>query len=92
MTTVTNKSEKSLRNPVLGTVLAVGKDGSTAKVAVARIVQNKLYGKRERLRTSLHVDVADKKVKAGDFVRIVPCRKLSRTKSWRVLEVEATQG
>ena len=45
----TNEIVKVQRNPLKATVARVGKDGRSARVVVMRIVENKLYGKRDLL-------------------------------------------
>ncbi len=83
---------KVKKNPVLAVVATVSKDGCTAKVEVERIVQNKLYGKRQRRVSVFHVDTSGLKVVAGDQVSMLPCRRISRTKSWKVLEVASVKS
>ena len=45
------------------------------------------YGKYVRRRTNLAVHCPGNDVQPGDVVEIVPCRRLSKTKSWRLTRV-----
>lgn len=59
----------------------------TATVVVERRVKHPLYGKYIRRSTRLHVHDEDNRCNIGDTVRIEECRPLSRSKSWRLVEV-----
>ena len=74
------------RNPVKGEIVSVSKDLTTVKVSISRIVPDKMYGKRMHLNTYV---LADSKghtdLHIGNFVEVLPCRKVSKRKSWKVL-------
>lgn len=78
---------KVSKNPVGAVVSSVSVDGTTAKVEVPRTVAHAKYGKRLHLVTGLLVDATGQSVKTGDRVSILPCRKISRLKSWRIVKV-----
>ncbi len=59
----------------------------TVVVAVERRVHHPLYGKSLRMVTRFKVHDAENRYKVGDLVNIVETRPLSRTKTWRVLEL-----
>lgn len=59
----------------------------TVTVLIERQVKHEVYGKYLRRSTKLMAHDADGVAKAGDVVRIVPCRPLSKNKSWQVAEV-----
>jgi small subunit ribosomal protein S17 len=59
----------------------------TVTVLVERNVKHELYGKYLRRSTKLHAHDADNSCQEGDIVRVVECRPLSKTKTWRVVEV-----
>ena len=59
----------------------------TVTVLVERSVKHELYGKYLRRSTKLHAHDEDNSCKEGDIVRVVECRPLSKTKTWRVVEV-----
>jgi ribosomal protein S17 len=86
------ENKKVVINPLAATVSGVSKDGSTAKVEVFRIVENKMYGKRLRRKSVLLVDTAGKTVAIGDSVRILTCRRMSARKSWKVVEVTTNRS
>jgi small subunit ribosomal protein S17 len=59
----------------------------TVTVLVERAVKHELYGKYLRRSTKLHAHDETNSCQEGDIVRVVECRPLSKTKSWRVVEV-----
>ena len=82
-----NTTDKVTKNPVRAKIVTLSKDGKTAKVEVPRVVADPLYGKRMRREISLHVDVAGANVTVGKEVMILPCRRISKTKSWKVVSI-----
>ena len=56
-------------------------------VLVERRVKHPLYGKFVRKSTKLHAHDENNECKAGDVVTIQECRPLSKTKTWRLVEV-----
>lgn len=76
------------KNPIRARVVSISKDTKTIKVKVPRIVPNKTYGKRLHLHTSLFVDsFGVQNITVGKDVEILPCRRISKTKSWKVVSV-----
>jgi ribosomal protein S17 len=74
------------RNPVKGTILSISKDLTTVKVSISRIVPDKMYGKRRYLNTYVLADAKGySNLEAGVEVEIIPCKKVSKRKSWKVL-------
>lgn len=59
----------------------------TVTVLVERRVQHPLYGKFIRRSTKLHVHDENNDCKVGDEVTITECRPMSKTKSWKLVEV-----
>ena len=59
----------------------------SAVVLVERRVRHPLYGKYIRRSTKLHIHDEDNECKVGDRVTIQECRPMSRTKSWKLVEV-----
>ncbi|MBS0365203.1 MAG: 30S ribosomal protein S17 [Proteobacteria bacterium] len=59
----------------------------TVAVEIERLVKHPTYGKFIRRTTRLLVHDEAGASKEGDLVTIVPCRPMSRRKSWRLLEV-----
>ena len=61
--------------------------GKTIRVLVNTMVKDPRYGKYLRRRTKLAVHDPANAAHVGDTVEIVPCRRLSKTKSWRLVRV-----
>jgi ribosomal protein S17 len=74
------------RNPISAVVVSLSKDGTTVKVSIPRVVPNKLYDKRMHLNTVILADAKGRTdIVVGSSVKILPCRKISKCKSWRVI-------
>lgn len=71
---------------VTGVVLS-NKMEKTATVLIERKVKHPLYGKYIKRSTKLHVHDEDNSCEIGDVVSITECRPMSKTKSWRLVEV-----
>ena len=74
------------RRTVTGKVISDKMDKS-ATVLIERKVKHPVYGKYIRRSTKLHVHDADNACQEGDVVTIEQCRPLSKTKSWRLVEI-----
>ena len=83
------KQRKPLSRVRVGTVTSDRRD-KTCTVEVTYLARHSKYGKFVRRRTRLHVHDPENKATFGDRVRIAPCRPLSKTKSWRLVEVVQT--
>ncbi|NLW87669.1 MAG: 30S ribosomal protein S17 [Planctomycetes bacterium] len=59
----------------------------TIQVSVNFLVKHPTYGKYVRQRTKLAVHDPENTAKEGDNVEIVPCRRSSKSKSWRLSRV-----
>ena len=80
-------SENNDSNRVLtGRVVSDAMD-KTISVVIERRVKHPLYGKFMRRSTKVHAHDADNECHSGDWVRVEQCRPLSKTKSWRLVEV-----
>jgi small subunit ribosomal protein S17 len=71
---------------VTGKVVSDRMDKS-AVVMIERRVKHPVYGKYIRRSTKLHIHDAENACQEGDTVTIEQCRPLSRTKSWRLVEI-----
>jgi small subunit ribosomal protein S17 len=69
-----------------GTVASDARD-KTRTVVYAYQARHPKYGKYLRRETVLHVHDESNESKAGDVVDVVPCRPMSKTKTWKVLRV-----
>jgi len=59
----------------------------TITVLVERRVKHPLYGKYIRRSTKLHVHDEENVCNEGDEVTISECRPISKTKSWKLVEI-----
>ena len=71
---------------ITGKVISNKMDKS-ATVLIERKVKHPVYGKYIRRSTKLHVHDAENACQEGDVVTIEQCRPLSKTKSWRLVEI-----
>lgn len=78
--------EKKLVRMATGRVVS-DKMNKSAVVLVERRVRHPLYGKYISRSTKLHIHDENNECKQGDTVTIQECRPISRTKSWRLVEV-----
>lgn len=65
------------------------KADKTITVLVERQVKHPLYGKYIKRSTKFHAHDENNECGEGDMVAIAECRPISKTKSWRVVEVLA---
>lgn len=59
----------------------------TIRVAIDSLAKHPKYGKFMQHRTKLAVHDPSNQAKLGDTVEIVPCRRISKSKSWRLERV-----
>ncbi|MBK1645127.1 30S ribosomal protein S17 [Thiocapsa imhoffii] len=59
----------------------------TITVLVERKVKHPLYGKFMRRSTKIHAHDEANECNEGDLVRVEQCRPLSKTKTWRLIEI-----
>ena len=64
----------------------------TITVKIERRVKHPVYGKYIRRSTKLHVHDENNECNKGDVVVIEQCRPMSKTKSWRLVEVVEKAG
>ena len=81
-----NNEERGRRKTRVGTVLS-DKMAKTVIVGVTRKVAHPLYGKQVTRTKKYYAHDEESRAHAGDVVRIVETRPLSKTKRWRVVEV-----
>jgi len=68
-------------------VVASKSGAQTVSVIVNRLVKHPTYGRYMRRRTRLAVHDPDNAAGVGDLVGIVACRRISKTKSWRLVKM-----
>ena len=56
-------------------------------VLLERQIKHPLYGKYIKRSSKVHAHDEDNACGEGDVVRIAECRPISKTKSWRVVEI-----
>ncbi|NEX19101.1 30S ribosomal protein S17 [Thiorhodococcus mannitoliphagus] len=78
--------EIKINRTLEGRVVSAAMD-KTVTVLVERRVKHPLYGKFLRRSTKVHAHDEDNSCNQGDWVRVEQCRPLSKTKTWRLLEV-----
>jgi small subunit ribosomal protein S17 len=77
-----NKGQRTL----IGRVVSDKMD-KTVSVAVERLIKHPVYGKYIRRTTKVLAHDAANECKAGDRVAISECRRISRNKSWAVVNI-----
>jgi small subunit ribosomal protein S17 len=79
-------TERKIRKTKTG-VVSSNKMDKTITVAVERKVKHPIYGKFVKKTTKFHAHDEKSEAKAGDVVKIMETRPLSKTKRWRLVEI-----
>ncbi len=87
--TSTEQTQKSTSRT--GVVAKVGGE-KTVSVVIESTVKHQRYGKYMRRLTKLMVHDPSSLGAVGDLVEIVPCRPVSKNKSWRLVRVVRTSS
>jgi small subunit ribosomal protein S17 len=77
-----NKANRTLTGRVVSNAM-----DKTVTVLIERRVKHPLYGKFMSRSTKVHAHDEANACGQGDLVRVEQCRPLSKTKSWRLLEI-----
>lgn len=77
---------RNLRRVITGVVTSDKMD-KTIKVTVDRQVKHPVYEKRMRRRTVVTAHDENNEAKEGDLVEVMETRKLSKSKTWRLVKV-----
>jgi small subunit ribosomal protein S17 len=80
-------SEKQTANRTIQGRVVSDKMDKTITVLIERQVKHPIYGKFIRRSTKVHAHDANNECRTGDLVMVEQCRPLSRSKSWRLVEV-----
>jgi small subunit ribosomal protein S17 len=80
-------SETSSNPRVLTGRVVSDKMNQTVTVLVERRVRHPLYGKIIRRSTKVHAHDEENSCRMGDTVRVQECRPISKSKSWRLVEI-----
>jgi small subunit ribosomal protein S17 len=78
--------EKSMQRTLQGRVVS-DKMNKSVTVMIERRERHPLYGKYVRRSTKLHAHDENNDCNIGDVVVIEQCRPLSKSKSWRLVEI-----
>lgn len=78
--------ESKVNRTLSGRVVSSAMD-KTITVLVERRVKHALYGKFLTRSTKIHAHDEANACSEGDLVRVEQCRPLSKSKSWRLIEV-----
>jgi small subunit ribosomal protein S17 len=76
------KGTRTLTGKVVSTKMQ-----KTIAVEIERLIRHEMYGKFIRRTTKLLAHDENSESKEGDTVQIVPCRPLSRRKSWKLSKI-----
>jgi small subunit ribosomal protein S17 len=72
-------------------VVTSTKMAKTAVVLVERFKLHPIYKKRVRIKKKYHAH-NEIEAKEGDQVKISPCRPISKTKKWKIVEIIKKKG
>ena len=81
-----NAAERAMRKTRIGLVVS-DKMQKTVVVAIERRVPHPVYGKMMTRTTRLKAHDEENQAKAGDTVRIMETRPMSKDKRWRLVEI-----
>lgn len=79
-------AKRASRKTRVGTVVSDAMD-KTIVVAVESKVRHPLYGKTVKSTTKIYAHDEENQCQAGDVVRVMETRPISRTKHWRMVSV-----
>jgi len=79
-------SEENVLRTTIGRVVS-NKMDKTITVKVERRVKHPIYGKIIRRSSKLHVHDPNNECNEGDKVSITECRPISKSKTWRLVEI-----
>lgn len=68
-------------------VVESDKRDKSRKVVVGYLARHPKYGKYVRKRTVLQVHDEANESKKGDRVEVAPCRRVSKTKAWKLVRI-----
>jgi small subunit ribosomal protein S17 len=80
------ENKRNLRKERIGVVVSNKMDKSIV-IAVKRKVKHPIYGKFVNKTTKLHAHDEENTCNIGDTVRVMETRPISKSKSWRLVEI-----
>ncbi len=87
----TAESTEKVQRTLTGSVSSDAMDKSIT-VTIERRIKHPIYGKYIKRSTKLHVHDENNECSKGDVVVIEQCRPISKTKSWKLVEVVEKAG
>ena len=90
-TTESTTQAEKVQRTLIGAVTSDAMNKSIT-VTIERRIKHPVYGKYVKRSTKLHVHDENNECGKGDVVRIEECRPMSKTKSWRLVEVVEKAG
>lgn len=87
----TGMQEEKMQRTLTGSVTSDAMDKSIT-VMIERRIKHPVYGKYIKRSTKLHVHDENNECGKGDVVVIEQCRPMSRTKSWKLVEIVEKAG
>lgn len=82
-----NKTNENKDTRTLSGRVVSDKMNQTVSVAIERRVQHPVYGKYIRQTSKVLAHDETNQCRAGDKVTIAECRPISKSKSWRIVDV-----
>lgn len=89
--TTTTAKQRSKRDVRIGTVVS-DKGDKTIRVRYDFMVKHPKYGKFYQRSTTLATHDDKNEAREGDVVEVASCRRMSKTKCWRLLRVIRAAG
>jgi small subunit ribosomal protein S17 len=90
-TTDSTTPAEKVQRTLIGSVTSSAMDKSIT-VTIERRIKHPVYGKYIKRSTKLHVHDENNECGKGDVVMIEQCRPMSKTKSWRLVQVVEKAG
>ncbi len=90
-TTETTTQAEKVQRTLIGSVTSDAMDKSIT-VTIERRIKHPVYGKYIKRSTKLHVHDENNECGKGDVVMIEQCRPMSKTKSWRLVQIVEKAG
>jgi len=81
------ETKADVRRQIKTGAVTSAKGDKTIRVLVSKLVKHPIYGKYIRRATKVAVHDPQNDAKVGDVVDIAVCRRVSKTKSWRLLRI-----
>ncbi len=84
---VQEKEHRKPRSRLVGVVTSAHKTPQTLRVEVMYLERHPIYRKLMRRRKVVHAHDEKQEAQEGDRVEVMACRRISKTKSWRLVRI-----